>query len=652
MPNERQPEAPNPIAPPEQIGRITLRVLATGDLHAHLTSFDYYKNSVCDIHGLTRIASLIREARAQEPNCLLFDNGDLLQGSVLGDVAAQNWKTEHWEAECRKKGQSHPAVAALNALKTDAATLGNHDFNFGLDFLRNALDGAQYPVVSANLATELGNTPQADHHLLPPYVILDREVADATGKRHPIRIGVLGVLPPQTILWDYKHLHGKAVARGIAETVQAFVPEMRAEGADLIVVLAHTGFSDIDDPHCPKSEHAALAVARVSGIDLMIAGHTHHAFPSHDLPAQTDIDPARGTVAGTPTMMSGQHGSHLSVADLNLVRADGRWLVTGARTEARPIFRRNRTHEIEVLVADDPEIKALLEPAHQATIEHMSKVVGVSAQPLHSYFSLLGADAALQVVAEAQSQHIRTALAGTRHEGLPIISAVAPFRAGGRGGPEAFTEIPSGPVTRADIANLYLYPNICSALRLTGAQVAEWLEQCAGIFHQIEPGRKNQTLLDPAVPSYNFDVLYGLTYKIDLSQPARYTADGHRAHSTARRIRDLKFNGRAIDPTENLIVVSNDYRASGAGNFTGASRENVIYDAPCSTRELLYARFAAEARYDPVLTEVWRFRAMPNTSVILQTSPRAVEFLPELAQLAVSPIGLDEAGFLRLAVAL
>lgn len=636
MPNERQTEASALIEP------ISLRLLATGDLHAHLTSFDYYSNSSSEIQGLPRVATLIRQARQQTRNCLLFDNGDLLQGSVLGDVVAQGWK----------KGQIHPAMAALNALNVDAATLGNHDFNFGLDFLRESLEGADYPVVSANLATALGTTPENDYHFLPPYVILDRALEDDSGLRHPIRIGVLGVIPPQTIGWDHKHLHGKVFARGIAETVRAFVPKMRAEGADLIIVLAHTGFSDTDDPHCPHAEHAALAVARVSGVDLMIAGHTHHAFPSRDLPTQTDIDCTRGTVAGTPTMMAGQHGSHLAVADLTLVRADGRWLVTGAHTEARPIFRRDRAHKVEPLVAEDPEMLALMAPAHEATLAYMSRIVSFSAQHLHSYFSLLTPDVSLQVVAEAQIKHIRTALKGTAHDGLPIVSAVAPFRAGGRAGPEAYIEIPAGPLTHADIANLYLYPNICSALRITGAEVAEWLEHSAGIFRKIEPGRKDQILLDPNFPSYNFDTLYGLSYQIDLSQPARYTADGQPTGSNARRIRDLKLDGRALDPKEDIIVVSNDYRASGAGNFTGARRENVIYDAPCSTRELLCERFKQDACYDPVLMDVWHFRPMPETSAIFLTAPRAVRFLGDLAQNAVVPIGLDADGFLRLRITL
>ncbi len=626
-------------------GRVRLRILTTGDLHAHLTAFDYFTESERPTQGLTRVASLIRDARAQAPNTLLFDNGDLLQGATLGDVCAQAWE-DGWP-----KDYVHPAMAAFNALKMDAATLGNHDFNFGLGYLRDVLEGAHHPVVTANLATALGETPAQDRHLLPPYVILDREVVDDQGRIHPIRIGVIGVVPPQTVAWDHKHLAGKVVARGAAETVRAFVPQMRAQGADLVVVLAHTGFAETGDPDCPEAEHAALAVARVAGVDLMVAGHTHHAFPSQDLPAHPEIDGARGTVAGTPTVMAGQHGSHLGLADFDLIRADGRWLVTSARTEARPVFRRNG-EGVEALVEEDRALVEVIAPAHAATRAHMAKVVGISARPLHSYFSMLRPDACLQIVAQAQSDHITSALRGTVHEGLPILSAVSPFRAGGRGGPDAYTEIPEGPITIADIANLYLYPNICCALRVTGAQVADWLEQSAGAFQQIIQGQHDQPLLDPTYPSYNFDVLYGLTYEIDLAQPARFSVDGRLVCPESHRVHDLRLEGKPVDPAQDFIVACSDYRASGAGRFAGAQRETVIYEAPVETRTLIADMLGSKPPFDPVLREVWRFKPMADTSALLRTGPRAIRYLSELSNSSADPIGLDDAGFLQLRLAL
>ena len=622
-----------------------LRILTTGDLHAHLTSFDYFTESDCPTQGLTRVASLIGEARAQVANTVLFDIGDLLQGATLGDVAARLWEAG-WP-----EGYVHPAMAAFNLLRVDAATMGNHDFNFGLSYLKDVLAGAHHPVVLANLATALNETPERDQHLFAPYVILDRVVVDQQGNPHPIRIGVIGVVPPQTVAWDHKHLAGKVAARGAADTVRAFVPQMRAQGADLVVVLAHTGFSETADPDDPDAENAALAVARVQGVDLMVAGHTHHAFPSQDLPAHPEIDGERGTVAGTPTVMAGQYGSHLGVADFDLIRTDGRWMVRSVRTEARPIFRRNG-EEVEALVEEDRALAEVIAPAHAATRAHMAKVVGHSALPLHSYFSMLHPDACLQTVAQAQSDHITSALSGTAHEGLPILSAVSPFRAGGRGGPDAYTEIPAGPITIADIANLYLYPNICCALRVTGAQLADWLEQSAGAFRQIIQGQHDQPLLDPTYPSYNFDVLYGLTYEIDLAQPARFSVDGRLLRPESHRIHDLRLEGKPVDPAQDVIVACSDYRASGAGRFAGAQRETVIYEAPVETRTLIADMLGSKPPFDPMLREVWRFKPMADTSALLRTGPRAIRYLSELSPSSADPVGLDDAGFLQLRLAL
>ena len=132
-------------------------------------------------------------------------------------------------------------MAAMNALDFDAITLGNHEFNYGLDFLMAALAGARFPVVSANLATARGADPRRDRMLVKPYVLIDRMLTDASGFAHPIRIGIIGFAPPQVTEWDHHALDGRLHARDIVESAHAWVPEMREAGADLIIALAHTG---------------------------------------------------------------------------------------------------------------------------------------------------------------------------------------------------------------------------------------------------------------------------------------------------------------------------------------------------------------------------------------------------------------------------
>jgi len=220
-----------------------------------------------------RTAALIARARAEVANSLLFDNGDFLQGTPLGDYIAQRGLSE---------GQVHPMIAAMNAVGYDGATLGNHEFNFGLDFLLRAISHAEFPIVSANVALRLGATPEQDQTLLPPSMILHRTLRDETGAPCPIRIGVIGFLPPQIIAWDRKHLAGQIDTRDIVETARAHVPKLRAEGADIVIALAHTGIGS--GTAATSGEHAVVPLASVPGIDAILAGHSHLTFPSPEFP--------------------------------------------------------------------------------------------------------------------------------------------------------------------------------------------------------------------------------------------------------------------------------------------------------------------------------------------------------------------------------
>ncbi|HID67480.1 MAG TPA: 2',3'-cyclic-nucleotide 2'-phosphodiesterase, partial [Roseibacterium sp.] len=197
----------HPFSAFAQAGQAHLRIMETTDLHVHIFPYDYYGDRPVDTVGLARTASLINDVRAEATNSLLLDNGDFLQGNPMGDYMAY----ERGMAE----GDSHPVINAMNALGFDASTLGNHEFNYGLNFLMNSLSGSGFPVVCANVATELGATPTDDTTLVPPYVILDREITDGAGQAQPIRIGVIGFVPPQIMTWDRRLLEGNVMARDI-----------------------------------------------------------------------------------------------------------------------------------------------------------------------------------------------------------------------------------------------------------------------------------------------------------------------------------------------------------------------------------------------------------------------------------------------------
>ena len=198
---------------------IRLRILQTTDVHMNLLAYDYYQDKATDEYGLARTITLIKGARAEARNSLLFDNGDLLQGSPLGDYVAR--------IRPLPTGEVHPAYKVLNLLNVDAANIGNHEFNFGLPFLRQAIAGANFPYVSANVMVDEPGVPREQaRHAFTPYVILDRTFTDEAGAKHVLKVGVIGFVPPQIMVWDRAHLEGRVFATDIQETARRLVPRL------------------------------------------------------------------------------------------------------------------------------------------------------------------------------------------------------------------------------------------------------------------------------------------------------------------------------------------------------------------------------------------------------------------------------------------
>nr|WP_232209628.1 bifunctional 2',3'-cyclic-nucleotide 2'-phosphodiesterase/3'-nucleotidase [Rhodobacter sp. SW2] len=622
-------------------GLAHLRLMATTDLHVHVLAYDYYADQPCDRVGLSQTAALITDARAQAANSLLLDNGDFLQGNPLGDYIAQQ--------SGRAADAVHPIFAAMNLLGYDAATLGNHEFNYGLEFLLTALTGAAFPVVSANIARKLGPTPEADQTLIPPYVILDRQITDGAGTEHPIRIGLIGFVPPQVTQWDRVHLAGKVVTRDIVETARALVPRMKAEGADIIIALSHSGIGAAEATQ--GMEDASTALAHVPGIDALVTGHSHLVFPSASFAGVEAVDHTRGTLGGKPAVMAGFFGSHLGLIDLLLERSDAGWRVADFAVEARAI----RAAEAEKTPAQAgrsprraiPEVEAAVRDDHGATLHFTRRSIGRTAVPLNSYFALVSPSPAVQLVAEAQAAHVARHVAGTPDAALPILSAAAPFKFGGRGGPRHFTDVPVGEMALRHAADLYIFPNSIAALRLNGAEVADWLERAVGIYNCIEPGLADQPLIDPDFPCYNFDLIHGVSFQIDLSQPARFDRQGKLLHPTARRIRNLTWAGAEVAPDARFILATNSYRASGSGGFPGTTPAHLLWCSRNLTRDIVVRHVAEAGVIHAPETLGWSFVPMQGTSVTFETSPQASPHVPDLGPQHLTPLGPTDDGFVR-----
>lgn len=619
-----------------------LRIMETTDLHVHVFPYDYYGDKPNDTLGLARTASIVDAIRAEATNSILVDNGDFLQGNPMGDYIAYQ--------RGMKDGDIHPVIAAMNVLGYDCGTLGNHEFNYGLDFMFKVLNGANFPLVCANLTKgALAADARQDELFLKPYVILDRKVKDGAGTEHAIRVGLIGFVPPQIMSWDAKHLEGKANARDIVKAAQAWVPQMREEGADIVIALSHSGIGQQD--YAENLENASVPLAAVEGIDAIVTGHSHLDFPGPKFEKIAGVDNAKGLISGKPGVMGGFWGSHLGLIDLLIEREGGAWRVVSSTSEARPIYRREEKKVIAE-VADKPEVLAAAQKDHEATLAYVRTPVGKSSVPLYSYFALVADDPSVQVVSQAQTWYIKDMLKDTEHKDLPVLSAAAPFKAGGRGGADYYTEVPAGDIAIKNVADLYLYPNTVQAVVITGEQVRNWLEMSAGIFNQVKAGASDVALINGDFPSYNFDVIDGVTYQIDLSEPPKFDKDGNAINPSANRIKNLSFNGQPIDPAQKFVVATNNYRAGGGGHFPDIAADKVVFVAPDTNRDVVVRYIIDQGTINPAADANWTFVPLANTSVTFDSGPKARQFLLEVKGVTIEDAGEAADGFARFRIKL
>lgn len=593
---------------------VNLRILETTDIHVNLANYDYYQDAETDKYGLVKTASLIKQARTEAKNSLLFDNGDLIQGNPLGDYVAK--------IDPLQPGETHPVYKAMNLLDYDAGNIGNHEFNYGLDFLKTSLSGSNFPYVNANVYVDDGT---GEKNYFKPYEILDREVVDEDGETHSIKVGVIGFVPPQIMQWDKANLEGKVVTKDIVETAEHFIPKMKADGADIIVAIPHSGIGTVTSEG--MEENATYDLSKVDGIDAILFGHSHGTFPSAAYDGIEGVDTANGTINGTPAVMPGYWGSHLGLVDLQLQHADGKWTVLNGKSSTRGIADKDG----KPLVARDEEVYKAIENDHQHTIDWVRSAVGETTAPITSYFSQVKDDPSIQIVTNAQKWYVEKYIQGTEYENIPVLSAGAPFKAGTRGDPTYYTDIPQGELAIKNVADLYLYPNTLQAVLIKGSDVKEWLEMSAGQFNQINPKKRGeQSLINQEFRSYNYDVIDGVTYEIDVTKPAKYDADGNVINPKSQRIKNLKFNGKKIDPKQSFLVATNNYRASGGGHFPGIDGTNIAIQAPDENRNVVIDYIMEQGSINPEADGNWTFSPINGpATVTFESSPKAKEYIKD-----------------------
>jgi 2',3'-cyclic-nucleotide 2'-phosphodiesterase / 3'-nucleotidase len=451
--------ATSPVAGQTTATRVHITVLGTTDLHGNLYPVDYYTDKP-DNRGLAKIGTIIKRTRQENPNVVLVDSGDTIQGTPM-----------QYYHNKKNNQPPDPMMLAMSALRFDAMAVGNHEYNFGLKVLEKARSEAKFPWLSANTYNKGTNET---HY--KPYII--KEVAG-------VRVGILGLTTPGVPTWEnLPNYVGLEFHEPLSEA-KKWVPILRdKERADVVIIAMHMGLEeDLKtgelNPGQVANENQAIAIAKqVPGVDLIFMGHTHR-----DVPAVV----INGVLLG----QANHWGRHLARADLYLQNEGGKW---------RVYARAGRTIPADDRVEADAELLKIGEPYHLETQAWLSRIIGESAAELTAGEARFRDTGILDLIQRVQLD-----------AGKADVSMVAVFN------PQA--RIAKGPVTVRDIAGLYVYENTLVVLEVTGRQVKDALEHSAKYFRPYEVGKSPAELVNDKIPAYNFDIAEGVTYELNISKP-------------------------------------------------------------------------------------------------------------------------------------
>ncbi len=542
------------------VKRYALTVMGTTDLHGHVFNWDYYKDAeytddAGNAQGLARMSTLVDQVRREKGrrNTLLLDAGDTIQGTPLTYYYA---KVDPITAE---GGPVHPMARAMNTIGYDAVALGNHEFNYGIETLRRFEEQCDFPLLGANALDAKTLRPA-----FPPYFIKKFHVKGAP----PVKVAVLGLTNPGIAIWDKAYVQGKLTFPGLEEQAARWVPKLRSMGADVVVVSAHSGSSGTSSygDQLPYVENAAANVARqVPGIDAILVGHAHQEIAELRV---TNDRTGRDVVLSEPLCFA----ERLSLFDFELVLERGRWRVESVQASRRDA----------ATVADDPRITRLLGDDHARVVEYVNQVVGSATETLTTVEARYKDAPIIDLISKVQEDVVRAALADTEYASLPVLSQASPF--------SRTSEIPAGEVTIRDLSSLYVYDNTLVAKVMTGAQVRAYLEYSAEYFAQTpagEPVDVDKLTNAGGRPDYNYDYVSGLRYEIDIAQPA------------GSRIRNITFDGAALDDGQQFVFAVNNYRANGGGAFPHVASATEVWSESTEIRTRIAEWVTEKGVLDP-----------------------------------------------------
>ncbi|MCD0443400.1 5'-nucleotidase C-terminal domain-containing protein [Glycomyces sp. A-F 0318] len=540
--------------------RYSFTVMGTTDLHGNVFNWDYfgdtaYSDAEGNTRGIARIATLVKEVREDRGrgNTLLIDAGDTIQGTPLAYYYA---RVDPIAADA---GPVHPMARSMNEIGYDAAALGNHEFNYGLDTLREFESQLEFPLLGANVVDAATGRPA-----FPPYHMARLR----TPRGKDVKVAILGLCTPGVTIWDKAYVEGVLEFPSLESEAAYWVPKLKEQGADVVIVSAHSGTSGTsayDTSTGLGIENASKIVAEtVPGVDAILVGHAHEEIPETRV---TGPD-GREVVLSEPLC----YGQRLTVFDFDLVFERGRWRVESAGAS---VLNSNAVEE-------DERIVEILTGEHQEVVAYVNQVVGQAAVDLDTAEARFKDEPIIDLITKVQEDVVKAALAGTGHADLPVVAQASPF--------SRTSLIPAGDVRIKDLSSLYVYDNTLSAKLLTGAQLRDYLEYSAEYFVQTAAGAE----LDPEAitnaggrPDYNYDYVSGLAYEIDIAQAA------------GSRIANLTYAGAAVADDQRFVLAVNNYRANGGGNFPHVAAAEELWSESTEIRTRIIEWVTAQGALDP-----------------------------------------------------
>lgn len=515
----------SPERAPDEL-RLTL--LGTTDVHGQLVPYDYATDGPAP-SSLAQVATLVDSIRGADRAVLLFDSGDILQGTPLDELQAREGMDE-----------VHPVIAAMNLLRYDAAAIGNHEFNYGIPFLRSALAGARFPFLAANIYVA-----GTDSLAFTPYVLL---------KVEGVRVGVIGFTTPGVSIWDRANVEGRLRFEDIVEAARRWVPRLREAGAEVLVAIAHSGVgpgSSYGSAAGAPEENALERLAlEVPEIDVIFAGHT----------AQS-IDSLR--VGRSLILHAGVRADHLAVAHVLVRRTSDGFEVVSTAGRALPTAG----------VPPSPELVEVARSAHERTLAWLGDPIGYTPDRWSAATARLEDTPIADLIATVQAE-----ITGAQLSSTAIFNTSAGF------GP--------GSITRRDILGLYVYPNTLRAVRLSGADLAAYLEWSARYYNSFPAS----PFINDSVRGYNFDMIDGVEYDLDLGR------------GPGERVTSLRFRGQPVAASDSFTLALNSYRQAGGGGFDMIPGAPVTYldEVDIATRIIEFVERLDTLRIEDVFERNWR----------------------------------------------